>query len=397
MEEFAVRSSGWSGLPTSTAAWDEGRARAALDAWAGDDMSKYARGFLWVGGDPQQKGSYKFPIAMPVNGKLTVFKAAISAAKGRLNQANIPAADKSSIGTILNRLSASYDQGTSDNEEMSLVAGAAPLNPPKAWFADPKLTGPTKVTVDSDGRVKGHLALFGSCHLTFANTCVTVPRSQRGYADFHAGTTKTHEGEVLDTGVLTVDTGHADTGWRMADRVKAHYDNTGTAAAVVRAGEDSYGVWVAGSLVPGADEELAQKLRRSPLSGDWRRVGGNLELVAALGVNRPAFAITASGEKEYLIVTDGEGLEEFNIDEDVVYSTEDDEVTCLIASFGPSETLEEESVDEDTYDAEVVDEAPKDTDCGCPDVKAALAKMAPLTLSTQRQALADRFAAHARI
>lgn len=279
-------------------------------------------------------------------------------------------------------------------DETSLVAGGAPLNPPKAWFTDPGLTGPTKVTVDANGRVKGHLALFGSCHLTFANTCVTVPRSRRGYADFHAGTTKTAEGDTIDTGVLTVDTGHADTTWGLADRVKSHYDNTGTAAAVVRAGEDAYGVWVAGSLVPGADEGLAQKLRRSPLSGDWRRIQGNLELVAALGVNRPGYAITASGEEQFLVYTDGEGVQ-FDLDEDIVYAVEDDEITCLIAALGPTEEAEDV---EEYAEAEIVEEAAaSETDCGCPDIRAALAQRQPLLASGDREALAQRFAAHAML
>jgi len=391
MPEFAVRASGWSGLPTSTASWDEGRARAALDAWAGDDMGKYGRGFLWSDGSDNKTG-FKFPIAMPVNGKLTVFRNAVNAAKARLNQADIPSADKAKMATILDRLSGSY-------EEMSLVAGAAPLNPPAAWFADPKLTGPTKVTVTPDGRVFGHLAEFGKCHLTFANTCVTVPRSQRGYADFHAGSTKTSEGKVLDTGVLTVDTGHADTTWNLAERVKAHYDNTGTAAAVVRAGEDAYGVWVAGALVPGADEELAQKLRRSPLSGDWRRIGGGLELVAALGVNRPGYQITASGVEEFLIYADGEGVAEFNIDEDFVIHTDNDEVTCLIAALGP----DDDEAEENGWGADFADDAEElgkgevKVDCGCPDVAEALKSRTPLLTRAESAQLANRMRAHAKL
>jgi hypothetical protein len=366
-------------------------------------MSKYGRGFLWVGDDPSLKTSYKFPIAMPVNGKLTVFRNAVNNAKARLSQGNIPSADKAKMATILDRLSGSY-------EEMSLVAGAAPLNPPKAWFGNPKLTGPTKVTITEDGRVYGHLALFGSCHLTFANTCVTVPRSKRQYADFHAGSTKTKEGVVIDTGVLTVDTGHADTTWaNNVERVKAHYDNTGTAAATVRAGEDAYGVWVAGALVPGADEELAQKLRRSPLSGDWRRIGGGLELVAALGVNRPGYAITASGEEQYLIYADGEGVAEFNIDEDFVIETEDNEITCLIAALGPGQEFgpdedeaEENGWGSDFYDAEEgeleeLGQGEVKVDCGCPDVVAALKDRAPLLSAAERQAAAGRFAALTRL
>lgn len=392
MEQFGVRASGWSGLPTSTASWDEGRARAALDAWAGDNMAKYGRGFLWSDGSGNKTG-FKFPIAMPVNGKLTVFRNAVNAAKARLNQGDIPSADKAKMATILDRLSESY-------EEMSLVAAGAPLNPPKAWFSDPGLTGPTKITVTPEGRVYGHLAEFGKCHLTFANTCVTVPRSQRGYADFHAGTTKTKEGAVLNTGVLTVDTGHADTTWGAdAARVKAHYDNTGTAAAVVRAGEDAYGVWVAGSLVPGADETLAQKLRRSPLSGDWRRIGGGLELVAALGVNRPGYQITASGVEEFLIYADGQGIAEFDIEENFVVETEDDEIMTLIAALGPSD----DEADENGWgadfadEAEATEEAATDSDCGCPDVAKALEGYKPLRLASERAQLANRMAAHARM
>jgi hypothetical protein len=392
-EQFAVRASGWDSLPTSTAAWDEGRARAALDAWAGDNMSKYAQGFLWVGGDPQLKTSYKFPVAMPVNGKLTVFRNAVNNAKARLNQASVPSADKAKMATILNRLSGSY-------EEMSLVAGGAPLNPPKAWFTNPQLSGPTKVTVTPDGRVFGHLALFGSCHLTFANTCVTVPRSNRGYADFHAGSTRTAEGKVIDTGVLTVDTGHADTSWGLADQVKAHYDNTGTAAAVVRAGEDAYGVWVAGALVPGADEELAQKLRRSPLSGDWRRIGGGLELVAALGVNRPGYQITASGEEQFLIYDSGEGISDFDIDNDFAFIEEDGEIMCLIAALGPGqefgETQDDDEEDE-TYDGELVEQAAAEPGCGCPDVANAFKERAPLPTLAERTALSQRFASLTRL
>ena len=72
---------------------------------------------------------------------------------------------------------------------------------------------------------------------------------------------------------------------------------------MVASGEDRWGIWVAGALVPEADDTDAAMLRRSPLSGDWRRINGNLELVAALAVNTPGFPIVslnASGEPEAL-------------------------------------------------------------------------------------------------
>jgi len=73
-----------------------------------------------------------------------------------------------------------------------------------------------------------------------------------------------------------------------------HYDLTGTVVAIVRAGRDGYGDWVAGSLVAGLDPARVAELRRSPLSGDWRycQETGGLELIAALAVNSPGFPVT---------------------------------------------------------------------------------------------------------
>jgi hypothetical protein len=112
----------------------------------------------------------------------------------------------------------------------------------------------------------------------------------------------TAEGSIVRVGKITAGTGHADTrlGWVPASD---HYDNTGKQVAIVASGEDRWGIWVAGALVPEAEDTDAAMLRRSPLSGDWRRINGNLELVAALAVNTPGFPIVslnASGEPEAL-------------------------------------------------------------------------------------------------
>lgn len=71
----------------------------------------------------------------------------------------------------------------------------------------------------------------------------------------------------------------------------AHYEDTGTVAAYVRAGEDKYGIWVAGVMAPGTTEEDRVRLRATPLSGDWRRIRGGFELMAALAVNVPGFPV----------------------------------------------------------------------------------------------------------
>lgn len=183
-----------------------------------------------------------------------------------------------------------------EEETAALVASAVALAPvdasvDSAAFADPRLDGPTALTVTDDGRVFGHLALWGTEHVGIGRG-VTPPRSNTGYALFHVSTVTTDEGPV-SVGRLTVGTGHA--GPRDgAHAATAHYDETGTCWALVRAGEDAHGIWVAGIINPDADTATVRAGASAPLSGDWRAVGGNLELVAALSVNTPGFPVPRS-------------------------------------------------------------------------------------------------------
>lgn len=180
-----------------------------------------------------------------------------------------------------------WDDALLDGEADTLVA-SGPFTPPQDWFADPGLDEPTPLTITPQGRVYGHLAQWGSCHIGLPG-CVTPPRSHASYAYFHTGEVQTDAGPV-DVGKITLGTGHADpnAGFRAA---ADHYDHTGACVAIVRAGEDDHGVWVAGALTAGCDDDKAAELRRSPLSGDWRRIGSGLELVAALAVNVPGFPV----------------------------------------------------------------------------------------------------------
>ena len=96
------------GLPLAAAgtAWDAGAARAALKKWATKsdgtvDTAKYGRAFLFHGTPSNLLGSYKFPIATIINGRLTAVPNAIRAAKGRLLGSSIPAAAKARIASIL--------------------------------------------------------------------------------------------------------------------------------------------------------------------------------------------------------------------------------------------------------------------------------------------------------
>ena len=178
-------------------------------------------------------------------------------------------------------------------EAGALVASAVPLAPPVEWFENPDLSEPTKLTVDDDGRVYGHLAAWGTCHIAAGGgRCVTPPRGT-DYGFFRTGYVVTADGSEVATGPLTVDTGHASSDYRVtAASALAHYDNTGHAVADVAIGEDNHGIWLAGSIRPTATEEQVHELRASAVSGDWRPVGNRLELVAALCVNRPGFPIT---------------------------------------------------------------------------------------------------------
>lgn len=184
----------------------------------------------------------------------------------------------------------------------SLTASAAA--PPRAWFENPNLEKLTPLTVTEDGRVFGHAAGWGTCHIGL-DKCVMAPKSASKYAYFHTGELLTAEGPV-PVGNITMRTGHA--GLSLAARAAAaHYDNTGTAVADVVAGEDRYGIWIAGQIRPNLTEEQVREFRASAVSGDWRKIAGQMEFVAALAVNVPGFpiprtAMAASGMKQTALV-----------------------------------------------------------------------------------------------
>jgi hypothetical protein len=193
------------------------------------------------------------------------------------------------------------------SETEALVASAAPLKPPAAWFEDPNLTGPTKVRYTEDGRIFGHLAAWSSCHIGY-DECTAPPMSATDYMYFRTGTLLTKEGTEVPVGVITMGTTHANPRWSAA-AAQAHYENTGSVVADINIGHDNYGIWVAGALRPGVTEEQKRALRAAPLSGDWRMLQGTRELIGALAVNTPGFPIpetqgyVANGEPMTLVAS----------------------------------------------------------------------------------------------
>jgi hypothetical protein len=177
-----------------------------------------------------------------------------------------------------------------DVDQEALLASVAPLAPPAAWFTDPGFKAPTKLTIGDDGHVFGHLAQWKVCHVGIGKSCVMAPKSRTNYGLFHVGTVRCDNGTEVPIGKITLGTGHADPNWGIMPS-REHYDNTGWAAAVVNVGEDRHGIWVNGALTTNMTEEKVAELRAASLSGDWRQVNGNLELIAALAVNSPGFPI----------------------------------------------------------------------------------------------------------
>jgi DNA-binding ferritin-like protein len=211
------------------------------------------------------------------------------------------------------------------SSESALVACAAvvasiPMTPPKSWFENPKLTGPTPLTVTDDGRVFGHIAAWHVDHigLTFGTK---PPRSKSGYSYFHTGVCRTEEGEDIPVGQLTLAGGHAPLEASAKSAAK-HYDDTASAFADVHAGEDSFGIWVSGSLRPSISPEQVRAIRASAPSGDWRPIQGALELVAVCQVNVPGFPIArarvASGEVMALVAAGANYLARLKDDPDLL-------------------------------------------------------------------------------
>ncbi len=162
--------------------------------------------------------------------------------------------------------------------------------PPLSAFDDPQLDGPTVMTLLPDGTFFGHVAVWDSCHRSFTDSCLRPPRSATNYAQYHVHPMTCAGGERLLVGHITIDSGHADDAPHVtAAQARAHYDNSGYSAAWARCGEDQWGIWMAGALRPGVTEQQLLTFMTHDVSGDWRSIGGNLELIALASVPVPGF------------------------------------------------------------------------------------------------------------
>lgn len=190
------------------------------------------------------------------------------------------------------------------------VTAAGYKAPPAEWFTDPHLVSLSPMVVTESGRVFGHLAQWEQCHIGFGErACTVAPHSATNYAYFQVGSVLTAEGTQVPVGHITMDIGHAPD--RASARVAAaHYDHTGAVAADIAVGEDEFGIWFSGAVRYDLDPGKVAVLRAAALSGDWREMRGEMEMVAALCVNVPGFPIprtslAASGGHQTSLVAAG--------------------------------------------------------------------------------------------
>lgn len=283
-----------------TASINEKRLPSPMSASVAEDM------YAWLDGSQKEDGKYsksagKFPHHMvggngrPVAANTNACLRAIDALNGVRDGVDIPASDRQGI---YNHLAAHLRDAGMDPPELkamevvnSLVAHGAPdWTPPSEWFTNPRLNIPTGIMVSDDGRVLGHAALWGECHLGYADTCVTPP-IEDDHPYFMTGEVVCSDGSRIAVGQITLGTGHAALSLP-AHAAAEHYDNTGTSVADVVVGNDGIGLWVAGAVRPDVSQARIRELRASgQLSGDWRRIGGKLRLVGLLAVNVPGFPV----------------------------------------------------------------------------------------------------------
>ena len=301
---------------TSDGPWDAGVNEKRIDSPLSVDKTRAA--YAWYDGAAVEDGELPKNAAKflhheinadgsvgPAN--LAACSASIGALHGARGGTSIPEADRRGVyDHVAKHLRDAGQEPEPFRSLTSVTASADVFRPPAAWFADPKLSLPTPITVTDDGRIYGHAAQWGSCHIGQEGVCVQPPHEDQ-HPYYRTGEVACDDGSRVAVGQITVGTGHAPLHLG-ASPAAEHYDNTGAAVADVAVGNDAHGIWVAGAIRPGADPLKVYELQAAgQVSGDWRRIGGVLRLVGLLAVNVPGFPVpkmrarVASGEPQALV------------------------------------------------------------------------------------------------
>lgn len=266
------------GIGAITEIWREGNNIYGKGFFSSDDLGQTARKLI-------QEGTIS-GVSADIAGAV---KAELSAADESVPDGVRTLFTSGKVIGVTALLHASFNE-TKIAVDNTILASGKPWAPAATVFSNPHLTEPTPLTITADGRVFGHAALWGTCHVGYQDRCVQPPRSTKSYAYFNVGQVLTADAIPVDVGRITAGTGHAAIELA-AQPAKEHYDHTGFAAAFVRAGEDEHGIWFSGQLAPDATETQIANLRAAGVSGDWRNIGGNLEMVGLLAVNTPGFPV----------------------------------------------------------------------------------------------------------
>lgn len=288
--------------------WDSQAAQtrvfdAATDDDGNVDTEAVSRAFLWrdPDADASTRAAYSLGFADIIDGELTIVPLGVAATAGGrgVDATDIPNEDKDRVKA---RICSLYDRIRNVHEEWgdcpfeddsasartaALIASVtAPAGPPATAFDRPELTSPTPITFDwENGRVFGHVAVWGTCHGGFPDVCITPPKDPRGgdYSWFHRFPVDTADGGTVWAGRLTVGGRHPGLNLT-ASATMAAYDGKDVAAQV-RVYEDAYGIVVAGPINPDLDDTAKRILARRKVSGDWRDTPDGLSMVELLALS----------------------------------------------------------------------------------------------------------------
>lgn len=323
----AIRTSGWDDLPLAdrTRPWDVDEAKARLADQAGigtddEDWDSYAAAFLYQDedADPQTMGAYGFCVADIIDGERYLVPRAVFAVAGSLQGSRdgttIPQDDQDTMRGVV---TAMYERMAREFDDPGIAAPwvedraaivAALLAPPRVYdlaaFDRPTLAGITPITVVDDPqggprRIVGHIATHDTCHVGHRDVCLTAPVDTSGFSWFHRESLPLADGGTVEVGRLTYGAGqhkscaccgrnddHACVNLSLAQAI-AHHDAMRT-VAWVRAWEDpeNGAIAISGVLAPDIDDDALAALGRRKVSGDWRPVGGRLELAEILVLAR---------------------------------------------------------------------------------------------------------------
>lgn len=302
-----------------TTPWDADVARKELARWAGGvgnlDSAKMRKVFLYHSGDGSTMSDYKFPIAKIIDGyPHLVWKAVVASAQnlaGARNAPDVPSGDLSSVKSAVGRLyRMAADRFDDDSIAFPLTAAIeaelygeiinnlgglvaaveGDWRPDDKYFSFEEPERPVPLQLDGD-HIYGHLALWDTAHVGHTGQRVVPPKDVDGlYRMFQRKAVITASGARIPVGKITMDTGHAPGNTTPGASV-SHYDNTGTLAALVTMKEGKHGPFFTGVALPTLTDDERLKLALAEISGDWRPIGGQLQLVAALAVNTPGFPV----------------------------------------------------------------------------------------------------------